>query len=103
MELSAVIKDHKRKPLEREIDKDLTPAGKRYCQNIHASVPHICIFNIFCVYFRKMTRKEQQNQAQCHVISSPFSVTGSTQMFTTPKRPIPHTRPLSEIGKWKIK
>lgn len=40
MELSAVIKDHKRKPLEREIDKDLTPAGKRYCQNVHASITH---------------------------------------------------------------
>lgn len=40
MELSAVIKDHKRKPLEREIDKDLTPAGKRYCQNIDASITH---------------------------------------------------------------
>lgn len=50
-----------------------------------------------------MTSKEQQNQAQCHVISSPFRVTGSTQMFTTPKRPIPHARPLSEIGEWKIK
>lgn len=72
-ELNGVIKDQKRKPLEREVDKDLAPASKR-----------------------KMTSKDLQTQAQCHVISSPFSVTGSTQMFMTPKRPIPRTRPLSE-------
>lgn len=29
-ELSAVLKDQKRKPLEREVDRDLTPAGKRF-------------------------------------------------------------------------
>ena len=29
-ELSGVVKDQKRKPTEREVDKDLTPAGKRY-------------------------------------------------------------------------
>ena len=28
-ELSGVVKDQKRKPSEREVDKDLTPAGKR--------------------------------------------------------------------------
>ena len=29
-ELSGVLKDQKRKPLETEVDKDLTPAGKRF-------------------------------------------------------------------------
>ncbi|XP_028392970.1 rho GTPase-activating protein 11A-like isoform X2 [Dendronephthya gigantea] len=71
-DLRGVMKDQKRKPLEREVDKDLAPLSKR-----------------------KITSKDLQSQAQCHVISSPFSVTGSTQMFMTPKRPIPRTMPLS--------
>ena len=46
---------------------------------------------------RKMTSKDH-SQVHCQVISSPYSVTGSTQMFMTPKRPIPRFRPLSENG-----
>ena len=49
---------------------------------------------------RKITSKDVHTYGQCHVISSPFGVSGSTQMFMTPKRPIPRTMPLSENGKY---
>jgi hypothetical protein len=62
-ELNGVIKDQKRKPLEREVDKDLAPASKR-C---------VLIFLLFYFLFKTLV-KTQGAQALICVSVVYFSV-----------------------------
>ena len=52
-ELSGVLKDQKRKPLEREVDKDLTPACKRFVPTrvvffLPYSMEIVCTLSLIC-------------------------------------------------------
>ncbi len=55
-ELSGVVKEQKRKPLEREVDKDLTPAGKR------------CVV-IFFIQYTRCIKKSEGSKSSTHYLS----------------------------------